>query len=149
QLDSAAESEITDVQEKHWAVFPMTRLRPEQVAGAVLQAASLETNDRSSHIVARFFRSVNEKQFVERYGDMGEEEFVSGGGTLPRRLPLMMGRMVHVRPQVGLLPAAQRIVFLARDNHPAVETAYLVALSRRPPADEAAHFEARLANGGS
>src|SRR5262249_23929954 len=31
RLDSAADHEITDAHEKTWAVFPLTRLRPEQV----------------------------------------------------------------------------------------------------------------------
>src|SRR5262249_43379121 len=41
QLDSAADHEITDAQEKVFAAFPLTRLRPDQVAASILQSASL------------------------------------------------------------------------------------------------------------
>jgi hypothetical protein len=145
QLDSAIESGVTESHDKLWAAFPMTRLRPEQVVGGILQAASLETNDRSSHIVARFFRFVNEKEFVERYGDMGDDEFVSRGGTIPQRLLMMNGKVVSDRTQNGLFTAAHRIALLAPDDLSAVETSYLTVLTRRPTPEEAAHFEARLA----
>ena len=41
--------------------------------------------------------------------------------------------------------ASTRIVTLAPDNAAAVETSYLVVLTRRPSAPEAAHFATRLA----
>ena len=145
RLNSAIESGVTDAHDKFWAAFPMTRLRPEQVVGGILQAASLETLDRSSHIVSRFFRFVNERDFVQRYGDMGEDEFVSRGGTIPQRLLMMNGQIVHDNTQKGLLTAAARIALLAPGDAVAVETSYLTVLTRRPTADEAAHFEARLA----
>jgi hypothetical protein len=144
QVDSAMEPQATEAHEHAWAVFPLTRLRPEQVVGGILQAASLETNDRSSHIVARFFRFVNEKEFVERYGDMGEDEFVSRGGTIPQRLLMMNGQIVHEKTEQGLLTAVQRIALLAPDDRTAVETSYLTVLTRRPTETEVAHFEARL-----
>jgi hypothetical protein len=145
QLDSAIEPEVTDAHEKASAAFPMTRLRPEQVVGGILQAASLETNDQSSHIIARFFRFINQREFIERYGDMGDDEFVSRGGTIPQRLLMMNGQIVYDRTQNGLFTAAQRVALLAPDDRSAVETSYLTILTRRPSADEAAHFEARLA----
>jgi Protein of unknown function (DUF1549)/Protein of unknown function (DUF1553) len=149
QLDSAIEPEVTDGHRQTWAIFPLTRLRPEQVVGGILQAASLETNDRSSHIVARFFRFINEREFVERYGDMGEDEFASRGGTIPQRLLMMNGQIVFDRTENGLLTAAKRISFLAPDDRSAVETSYLATLTRRPTKEEASHFEERLAESGN
>src|SRR5262249_32254684 len=52
QLDSAADH-ATETHEDAWAVFPMTRLRPEQVAGALFQTASLATINAQSHWFAR------------------------------------------------------------------------------------------------
>jgi hypothetical protein len=145
QLDSAMEQEITDAHEKAWAAFPMTRLRPEQVVGSILQAASLETLNRESHILLKFTRFIGERDFVQRYGDTGEDEFDGRGGTIPQRLLLMNGNLVHDKTREELFNAATRISWLAPDDRSAVETAYLAVLTRRPTAEEAAHFEGRLA----
>ena len=50
RLDSAAPFEITDEHDERWAVFPLSRLRPEQVIGSVIQAASVKTIDQQSHV---------------------------------------------------------------------------------------------------
>jgi hypothetical protein len=144
QRDSAADIEITDAHEKVWAAFPLTRLRPEQVADSILQAASLETVDNSSHIVVQLTRFFQENDFVNRYGDMGDDEFDSRAGTIPQRLLLMNGQIVkdHTRTSPG--NASGHIAALAPDDRKAVETAYLAVLSRRPSPAEAAHFEQRL-----
>src|SRR5262249_46141221 len=68
-LDSAADFELTNAHDEALAAFPLTRLRPEQVIGSVLQAASLETVNRESHILVRLATAQGEKDFVERYGD--------------------------------------------------------------------------------
>ncbi len=49
RLDSAVAETPSEAQEEAWAVFPMTRLRPEQVAGALFQCASLTTLGPQSH----------------------------------------------------------------------------------------------------
>jgi Protein of unknown function (DUF1553)/Protein of unknown function (DUF1549) len=145
--DSAAEHEITEVHEQAWAAFPVTRLRPEQVAGSILQAASLETVNQDSHILTKLVRYFNERDFVQRYGDTGEDEFDGRGGTIPQRLLLMNGQLVKERTEGdGLLfSASARIAGLAPDDRTAVETTYLAVLTRRPTPEEAAHFEQRLA----
>src|SRR5262249_48076232 len=109
RLDSAADHEITDAHEKTWAVFPLTRLRPEQVVGSVLQAASLETVDEESHILVQLAFTLGEKDFVKRYGDSGEDEFEARGGTIPQRLLMMNGQIVKEKTKEGLLNAATRI----------------------------------------
>jgi Protein of unknown function (DUF1549)/Protein of unknown function (DUF1553) len=145
--DSAAAHEITQKHEEYWAAFPMARLRPEQVAGSLVQAASLETVDQDSHIVVQLVRFFNEVDFVRRYGDTGEDEFDGRGGTIPQRLLLMNGQLVKERTQGNplLFTAPARIAALAPDDKTAVETAYLAVLTRRPTPEEAAHFEQRLA----
>jgi Protein of unknown function (DUF1549)/Protein of unknown function (DUF1553) len=128
-----------------WATFPLTRLRPEQVVGALQQSASLATIDYESNIVVRFARAIGQKQFVERYGDSGADEFDAHGGTIPQRLLLMNGKIVYDTTKDSLLAgAATQIAAFAPDDPSAIETAMLAVLSRRPSAEEAEHFAKQL-----
>lgn len=151
RLDSTspdeADGDSTEAAEKLLAVFPMTRLRPEQVVGGVLQAASLSTIDADSPIVTRIGRFLGEQDFVKRYGDGGEDEFDGRSGTIPQRLLMMNGDLVREKTKADLFNAATRIGYFAPTDREAVAVAYLTALTRRPTAEEARHFEARL--GGS
>ncbi len=148
-LDSASEpatdSSLSQAHEDAWAAFPMTRLRPEQVAGGLLQASSLETIDARSHILVRLATQIGTNEFVKRHGDMGEDEFDARGGTIPQRLLLMNGNLVHDKTKDDFSNAAARVSILAPTDRSAVETAYLAVLTRRPTPEEAAHFEPRLA----
>jgi hypothetical protein len=128
-----------------WAVFPLTRLRPEQVVSAVQQSASLATIDYQSNILVRFARAVGQNEFIQRYGDSGADEFDAHGGTIPQRLLMMNGKIVTDKTADSLLAnAATQIAVLAPDDSTAVETAMLTVLSRRPSSDEAEYFAARL-----
>ncbi len=128
-----------------WAVFPLTRLRPEQIVGALLQSASLSTIDSSSHIVVRLARAIGQKEFVERYGDSGAEEFETHGGTIPQRLLMMNGEIVFDKTKENLVGnAATRIAALAPDDDAAIETAMLTVLTRRPDDFERRHFVEQL-----
>jgi hypothetical protein len=123
----------------------MTRLRPEQVVGSLLQASSLATIDYESHILIRMARAIGQNEFVKRYGDAGEDELDPHGGTIPQRLLLMNGSLVRERTEAGnFLFAPWRIAMLAPNDAKAIETAYLAVLTRRPSAEEATHFAARL-----
>ncbi len=144
QRDSAAPQEITEAHELAWAAFPLTRLRPEQVVGAVLQSASLTTINSESPLVVKLATLIGEKEFLQRYGDTGEDEFGDRGGTIPQRLLLMNGKLVHEKTRDELFNAATRISWQAPDDASAVRTAYLVVLTRLPTVAEAHHFEGRL-----
>jgi hypothetical protein len=143
-LDSAA-ADAGDRHEAAWAAFPMTRLRPEQVAGAVFQAASLTTLGPQSHWFARLVVSTGRNDFVRRYGDTGEDEFDARAGTIPQRLLLMNGQIVRDRIKGDFFNASARIAGLAPGDRAAVEAAYLAVLTRRPTPEEATHFTGRLA----
>jgi len=145
QRDSAADHEITEAHDKLWAAFPLTRLRPDQVVGSVQQAASLTTLDADTHILFRIATLIARGEFLRRYGDTGEDEFDNRSGTIPQRLLLMNGDLVHDRTKEGLFTAATRIGWQAGDDRSAVRTAYLAVLTREPTAAETAHFEERLA----
>lgn len=146
QLDSAADSEVTEVHEATWAVFPLTRLRPEQVVGGLLQATHLSTIDEQSHIILQLARFDSESKFVERYGDAGQEELREQAGTIPQRLLMMNGNLVQEQIKPELLTAPQQIAMLAEDDPAAIRTAYLTVLSREPTPQELSHFCDRLAN---
>ena len=141
QLDSRADFEVTQQHEDAWAVFPLTRLRPEQMAGGVIQAASLTTIDADSHIISQLQRFIEQNQFIQRYGDTGEDEFADRAGTIAQRLLMMNGELVKDRTKPNpFLNATTRIAVLAPTDEKAVETCYLTVLSRLPTAAEQDHF---------
>ena len=145
QWDSRAEFEVTTQHEANWAVFPLTRLRPDQVAGSIIQAASLKTIDANSHIIAQLQRFGQQNDFVRRYGDTGEDEFDVRSGTITQRLLMMNGELVRERTKEDLVTnAATRIAMLAPTNQKAIVTVYLAVLGRRPSARELEHFSKRM-----
>jgi hypothetical protein len=138
--------EIGPAHDAAWAVFPITRLRPEQVVGSLLQSASLTTIDYQSHIVVRLVKAGTQNDFIQRYGDAGEDEFAQRGGTIPQRLLMMNGKQVFEKTKEDLIfNAATQIAVLAPTDEKAVETAYLAVLTRRPTPAELGHFVAELA----
>jgi hypothetical protein len=131
--------------EHKWAAFPLSRLRPEQVVGALLQSSSLATIDYESNILVRAARAIGQNEFVERYGDAGADEFAAHSGTTSQRLVLMNGDIVSEKTQDDLLAsAAAQIAAFAPDDAAAIETAFIAVLTRRPTAEEAEHFGTRL-----
>ncbi len=130
-----------------WAAFPLVRLRPEQVVGSLLQASSLKTLDYQSHILVRVAKAGAQNDFIRSYGDAGSDEFALASGTIPQRLLMLNGQQVQERTKENFLfNASTQIAALAPDDARAVEAAYLAVLSRRPTAEESAHFEAELAS---
>jgi hypothetical protein len=146
RLDSAdPERDPGEAEEKAWASFPLTRLRPEQVVGGLIQSSSITTIDSESHLLVRLARFGNQNEFVQRYGDTGEDDFEGRGGTIPQRLLLMNGRLTSDRIKEAPFNASTRIAWLAPNDARAVETAYLAVLTRRPTPEEADDFERLLA----
>jgi len=143
RVDSVHSSEDDTVVEDlktHWAVFPLIRLRPEQVIGSVLQSASLATIDQNSHLFIRAIRFFQENNFVKEYGDLGENELTEQAGTIPQALLRMNGELIRELVKSEFLRSSGRIAALAPDDQTRVETAYLVALTRRPTGPELRHF---------
>jgi hypothetical protein len=148
RLDSAAPFELTDAHDDALAAFPLTRLRPEQVIGNVIQAASVTTINQQSNVLTRLKRYFDERDFVNRYGDADDDTFSRSTSTIPQRLLVMNGDLVDGRAREELLNASSQIAMFAPDDDAAVETAYLSVLTRRPTAAERDHFAARLAGTG-
>lgn len=131
--------------EGQWAVFPLVRLRPEQVIGAILQSGSIQTIDQNSHLFFRIVKFFQSNQFVEQYGDLGETELQDRGGTIPQRLLMLNGELAGKATEANPISAVGRIAAMASTDRKCVETLYLTLLSRRPSPAESAHFIALLA----
>lgn len=132
---------ITAAHEQHWAAFPLTRLRPEQVAGGLAQATSLATLDDNASILQRLNSFGLGSEFVKRHGDLGENELTEQPGTIPQRLLLMNGKMVGERIDTNpFANAVSRISSLSPDPTTLIETAYLCLFTRRPSEPELTHF---------
>lgn len=145
RLDSRTATETTREHERAWAVFPLVRLRPEQVIGAIMQSTSATTLDADHDVTVRFVQFITQQEFVRRYGDVGEDEFTPQGGTIPQRLLMMNGRLIREKLRDPLVfNAAARIAATASQPSAAVEAAYLAVLTRRPTDGERNHFVGRM-----
>ena len=145
RCDSRGAVPSAESTETEWACFPVSRLRPEQVAASILQASNLKTIDAKSHIVRRIIKTLQQSDFIDRYGDAGEDELGQHGGTIPQRLLLMNGKLIKERTQDDLVNnAATRVARLVRNDKNAVTASYLIALTRAPTAPELDHFVTRL-----
>lgn len=136
----------TTEQEAAWAAFPLTPLRPEQVAGSVIQSTTLKALDSNTHILQKLRRYGETQDFVKRYGDPGEEEFAGESGTIPQRLLLMNGKLVRERTEPNpVMNSSTRISKYSPSDETAVKAAFLASLTRYPAQTELDHFVAGLA----
>lgn len=141
QLSSRSEHKLSVDHEAAWAVFPLTRLRPEQVAGSLLQSARLMTINADTHLLVRLDQNDKTDKFIKRYGDTGEDEFGRHGGTIPQRLLMMNGNLVKEKTKEDLVSnAATRISALSPDDRKAIRAAFLTVLTREPSQVEIDHF---------
>jgi hypothetical protein len=132
------------VESDDWSVFPMTRLRPEQLIGAILQSTSLRTIDQNSHLLLRAKRYFQENEFVKQYGDAGDSELDERSGTIAQALLRMNGKLAAEAIKPDPLSATGRIAGFAGTDRTCLETCYLVALTRRPTKAEDDYFVPQL-----
>lgn len=145
QVDSRADFEVTQQHEQAHAVFPLVRLRPEQVARSIIQAARIKKIDRDSSLFLQFQRLTGTNDFVTQYGDMGEDEFTTDSVTITQRLLMMNGNMIgEIANFNPVLNSTGHVGMFAADDTAAVETLYLCALNRYPSDTEREHFVARI-----
>ena len=137
QRDSRCDFPVTERHENAWAVFPLIRLRPEQVAGSIVQACRLSTIGRDSSIISQLQAFGDKNEFVQRYGDTGEDEFNRDAITITQRLLAMNGKLVRERTEGNPVGnASAQIAMFAQNDRQAIEVAYVAALNRRPTEDE-------------
>ncbi|MBL8957868.1 MAG: DUF1549 domain-containing protein [Myxococcaceae bacterium] len=131
--------------EKVWAVFALSPLRPEQLAGALLQAASVRTVDLDSHLAVRVLRVLRETEFVEAYGDSVDDALAAKNATVSQALLRMNGELPHELLGANPFSAVGRIAALARSDADALDAIFLSFFSRRPEAHEREALEPMLA----
>lgn len=145
RVASRATFEITPEHEKRYAVFPLTRLRAEQVAGAIVQGSRIKSVDRDSSLLVQIMRFGSINDFLTRYGDQGENELTEDGITIPQRLLMLNGDMLRESGGTNpVLNATSHIGMFASDDDQLVETMFLSVLNRRPTDEEAVYFIERL-----
>ncbi len=142
----AEDPSIVERQADEWAVFPLTRLRPEQIIGAMLQSGHVQTIDQNSHLFVRFIRFTKEKDFIEAYGDLGDQEPVDRAGTISQALLRMNGEITRDAIKLDPLSVSSRIANMCRADEDVIEVSFLACLTRRPTAEESEHFRALLAD---
>ncbi len=130
--------------ERAWAVFPITRRRPEQVIGAMLQANTVRTVDQNSHLFVRFQKFIRERDFVNEYGDLGENELDDRAGTISQALLRMNGEFAHEMAEEEPFTAPGRIASYSSTPEKLLENCFLACLTRRPTPEEAAYFLPQL-----
>ena len=141
RISSRAAFEVTSRHEQAWTVFPLVRLRPEQVAGGIGQTARVRTINADVSYSVRQQQQQDILSFVKRYGDTGEDEFEDRGGTITQRLLMMNGNFVKDRTRSSDgSNAAARIAVIAEDDEDAVQITYLCVLTRLPSKTERDHF---------
>ncbi|MDA0833416.1 MAG: DUF1549 domain-containing protein [Planctomycetota bacterium] len=131
--------------ESEWGLFPLTRLRPEQIIGSMLQANNVKTIDQNSHLVTRTIRFFRERDFIKEYGDLGDNELEERAGTIPQALLRMNSQFAKDATEANPFGAVGRIAGLASTDEKCVETCYLVILTRQPTPEEREYFVAQLA----
>ncbi len=135
--ESRADFEVTEAHENCWAVFPISQLRPEQVAGQLFQACSLTALDSTSSIFTQLKVFGDTQDFLKRFGDKGEDNFETDSVTIPQRLIMMNGNLVAERTKVDLVAnAATRIAGMVRGDSEAVEATFLAVVNRTPSCEE-------------
>jgi hypothetical protein len=145
RVASEAPFEVTAEHEMHHAVFPLSRLRAEQVAGSIVQASKIKSINRESSLLIQLIRFGSINDFLNRYGDLGENEFSTDGITIPQRLLMLNGKMLREAGQANpFLNATGHINLFARDDSKAVDTVFLCLLNRYPNDAESKYFVDRL-----
>jgi len=130
--------------EETWAVFPLTRLRPEQIIGSIIQASWVQTVDQNSHLVVRFMRFTKENDFIKEYGDLGDQELDEQTGTIPQALLRMNSDVTREAIKSDLMTTSGRVANMCRDDASIVDTAYLICFCRKPTPPERDHFLEQL-----
>lgn len=136
RLRSAFDCEASDQQEAVFAAFPMTRLRPEQAACSLVQVSRLFTIDDRTSTLMQLAAFGSQNDFIERYGDAGEEETAPHDGNIAQRLLMLNGEVVHKEIKSDLATTARHLASLTPNDEAAVDLAFRLTLARLPRTEE-------------
>ncbi len=128
--------EPTIEHEQLFAVFPVSRLRPEQIVYSILQASQL-TRLSDESLLESLGRYDEGNKFAKRFGDAGDAELAAIAPTVAQRLLLMNGKPTGEATKPELVAnAVSRIGAFAASDEQRIEQLYLLILNRYPTADE-------------
>jgi hypothetical protein len=136
RLQSAFDGDVSEKQERVFAAFPISRLRPEQAAGSLVQVSRLFTIDDRTSTLLQLAAFGSQNDFIERYGDAGEEETSPHDGNIAQRLLMLNGEVVHKEIKSDLATTARHLASLTPSDDAAVDFAFRLTLSRSPHRDE-------------
>ena len=129
---SAFEHDASEQQEAVFAAFPISRLRPEQAAGSLVQVSRLFTIDDRTSTLMQLVAFGSQNDFIERYGDAGEEETTPHDGNIAQRLLMLNGEVVHKEIKSDLATTARHLASLTPNDESAVDLAFRLTLARLP-----------------
>jgi hypothetical protein len=141
---SWADDDLYSQMSQEWAVFPLVRLRPEQMIGSMYQAGRIRTTDQASHLFVRFGKFTNENDFLKEYGDATDDELLQQSGTIPQALLRMNGKFTRGLTETGAFSAAGQIMRYSGDKEAVVENCFLACLTRLPSTEESEFFVQQL-----
>ncbi|MEO2026340.1 MAG: DUF1549 domain-containing protein [Fuerstiella sp.] len=139
-----ADEDLYSQMSQEWAVFPLVRLRPEQMIGSMYQAGRIRTTDQQSHLFVRFGKMTNEGDFLKEYGDATDDELLQQSGTIPQALLRMNGKFTRGLTETGVFSAAGQIMWFSGDDETIVQNCFLACLTRMPNAEERDFFVQQL-----
>jgi len=148
ESDAVTEDEY-NIQSMEWAVFPLIRLRPEQVIGSLFQAAHVRTVDQNSNPLIRLQRFGTENDFLREYGDQGDDELLQQVGTIPQALLRMNGRFTRELSGVEPFGGPGQILRYSPTDVDVVENCFLACVCRRPTPEELSWFTQHLEDNSS
>lgn len=119
-----------------WGAFPISRLTPDQVIGAMVATTSLQTIRRDSHLLTRMIRFFRETDYLREYGQVVDPQGGMLPATIPQALVQMNGKLAREMVEANAVTATGRIAGMASDDRARLELAFLVALTRRPTSEE-------------
>ena len=115
-----------------WAAHPLEQLNAQELGAATLQATSFWTWDERRGQLLRLGHFGNLNDFTRRHGEDPDAE-APEAETLLQRLHLMNGEVLKERTKADdPFAAVTRVAMLARDDEAALETLFLMTLTRRP-----------------
>ncbi|MBM3954559.1 MAG: DUF1549 domain-containing protein [Planctomycetes bacterium] len=119
-----------------WGAFPVTPLGPDVMIAALVQATSLRTIDRDSHLLTRTIRFFREVDFLRDYGPTEDANGDRQPATIPQTLVRMNGRLARELVEANPFTAPGRIAGLAADDEQRLDLAFLTVLTRHPSPEE-------------
>lgn len=130
--------------ERLWGIFPLVRLRPEQMIGSMLQSNSVQTIDQNSHLITRAIRLFRERDYINEFGDPGEAELEQRTATITQTLLNMNGEFASEMSRVRLFSTPQTLRQYSPTTEALLDNLFLTCFTRHPTSTEREYFQQQL-----